>query len=157
MLASNRSVVIFTLISIPLLYIIGFRHAPLQDLKLFSSPSVDDNNNNNNTTTTTTTTNNSTIVDESEDTIIDENQQGAPRLRQASMIFADRENAVFERSLRTHLRHGNRWGYPTHILRQDALANKDFSKLVFNKIIYLQTLVIKELIKPPLQRSEWIL
>jgi len=140
MLASARSSILAIFILIPLLYIISVSHAPLQGLKIFSKPAANHS---------------STFSDEPE-VVFDENPRGAPRIRQASMVFGDREDAVFERSLRTHFRHGSRWGYPTHILRQDALGNKDFSKLVYNKILYLQTLVVKEMIKSPEQRSEWI-
>ena len=140
MLASARSGIVVLLVLILLLYTLSFQHAPFEGLEIFSKPVTNDSD---------------TVLDGLE-ALIDENHAEAPRLRQASMVFGGRESALYERSLKTHFRHGNRWGYPTHVLRQDTIGNGDFSKVVFNKILYLQTLVVKESIKPPEKRSEWI-
>ena len=75
-----------------------------------------------------------------------------PRLRQASMIYSENDyNAVYERAVASHIRHGDQWGVPTHILRHDIIESG-----FFNKPAYLLGLVIDELSKPYGQRSEWI-
>ena len=79
-------------------------------------------------------------------------QEGGPRIRQASMIYSSNDyNAVYERAVASHIRHGDRWGVPTHVLRHD-IVEAGF----FNKPAYLLGLVIEELSKPYGQRADWI-
>ena len=78
--------------------------------------------------------------------------EGGPRIRQASMIYASSEyNAVYERAIASHIRHGKRWNNPTHILRHD-IVEAGF----FNKPAFLLGLIIEEMTKPYGQRSDWI-
>ena len=96
------------------------------------------------------------VLDDS-GTVIDDTQENGPRIRQASMMFGQEDNTVFERSLKTHIQHAMQWGYPTHILRQDAVGRGVRKTLLFDKILYLESLVINEMAKPYGRRSEWIM
>lgn len=58
---------------------------------------------------------------------------------------------MYERALRSHERHGERWGYPMHVLRQDITAG------FWNKPCYLLSLVINELAQPVEKRLEWFM
>lgn len=81
-----------------------------------------------------------------------ETHEGGPRVRQATMIYdTDKFNAVYERSVDSHIKHGEKWGVPTHILRHD-IVDAGF----FNKPAFLLGLVIEEMSKPYGQRAEWI-
>lgn len=142
MLASARPALTFLLFLVPFLVFLGkFYHESLQSMKVWSQPAPADES----------------VVHEVSEVVLHEDKEEAPRIRQASMIFGDSESAIYERSLKTHIRHGKRWGFPTHVLRQDSVGGKQFGKLVFNKILYLQALAIREMIKPPQKRSEWIM
>lgn len=88
----------------------------------------------------------------SENNAMLESQEGGPRIRQATMIYeTDKFNAVYERTVDTHIRHGDQWGYPTHILRHD-IVEAGF----FNKPAYILGLIIAEMAKPYGQRAGWI-
>ncbi|KXG51868.1 Galactosyl transferase [Penicillium griseofulvum] len=58
---------------------------------------------------------------------------------------------MYERALQSHERHGKRWGYPMHILRQDISIG------FWNKPSYLLSLVISEMAKPAGERIEWLM
>ena len=78
--------------------------------------------------------------------------EGGPRIRQASMVYASSEyNAVYERAIASHIRHGDRWNVPTHILRHDIVEAG-----YFNKPAFLLGLVIDEMSKPYGERADWI-
>ncbi|KAL6721659.1 hypothetical protein ACLMJK_000763 [Lecanora helva] len=137
-----RPIIIFLLSLLSLLVYLKLSYHPsLQNFKVWSASSFQ----------------NESLANHplSEIAIHDDNEQ-APRIRQASMVFGDSENAVIERSLKTHFRHGKKWGNPTHVLRQDSVGGKQFGKLVFNKILYLHSLSVREMVKPPQKRCEWI-
>lgn len=81
-----------------------------------------------------------------------EGHEGGPRIRQATMIYeTDRFNEVYERAVDSHVKHGEKWGVPTHILRHD-IVDAGF----FNKPAFLLGLVIEEMAKPYGQRCNWI-
>ena len=87
----------------------------------------------------------------SEDLVEDPNK-AAPKLRQATMIYETvGGNVVYERSIDTHIKHGEQWGVPTHILRHDVIEAG-----FFNKPAYMLGLIIEEMAKPHSKRSEWI-
>lgn len=71
------------------------------------------------------------------------------RIAKVSMLYG-KHNHLYERALRSHQRHAERWGYRSHILRQDITAG------FWNKPTYLLGLVIQELAKPPQDRLEWL-
>ncbi|KAK4691547.1 hypothetical protein P7C71_g5476, partial [Lecanoromycetidae sp. Uapishka_2] len=76
------------------------------------------------------------------------------------------EQAAYESALEIHLTHGERWGYETHVLRQNIIGTPETNGMdakgewkggVFKKPLYLSSLVINELAKPEDERAEWIL
>ena len=81
-----------------------------------------------------------------------DSHEGGPKIRQATMIYStDEHNNVYERAVASHIRHGDRWGQPTHVLRHD-IVEAGF----FNKPAYLLGLVIDEMAKPNDERADWI-
>jgi hypothetical protein len=60
-------------------------------------------------------------------------------------------NPLYERALRSHERHAQRWGYPMYVLEEDI------SEGFWNKPSYVLSLVIQELAKPPAKRCEWLM
>ena len=89
------------------------------------------------------------------------------KIHQVTMILDGEgpEHEVYERALKTHLAHAERWGYETHILREDIVGSgksgRDskghWQSGVFKKPLYLLSLVINELAKPKEERAEWIM
>ena len=68
------------------------------------------------------------------------------------MIYeTERFNAIYERSIDTHIKHGELWGVPTHILRHD-IVEAGF----FNKPAYILGLIIEEMAKSYGKRAGWI-
>ena len=72
-----------------------------------------------------------------QDDIFDSSLEGGARIRQACMLFSSEDtahhtgaNVVYERSVRTHLKHAEKWGYPSHILRQDIIGKGKWEELV---------------------------
>lgn len=72
------------------------------------------------------------------------------RIAKVSMLYG-KTNHMYERALQSHERHGKRWGYPMHVLRQDISVG------FWNKPSYLMSLVINELAKPAGERMEWLM
>jgi hypothetical protein len=72
------------------------------------------------------------------------------RIAKVSMLYGE-TNHMYERALRSHERHGKKWGYPMHILREDISVG------FWNKPSYLISLVISELTKPAEERIEWLM
>ncbi|CAF9943193.1 MAG: hypothetical protein ALECFALPRED_010779 [Alectoria fallacina] len=84
--------------------------------------------------------------------LVDDPDEGGPRVRQATMVYeTERFNAIYERSIDTHIKHGEQWGVPTHILRHD-IVEAGF----FNKPAYILGLIIEEMAKPYGKRAGWI-
>lgn len=77
--------------------------------------------------------------------------EGGPRVRQCTTILPGEDHPQFERALNTHLRHGDKWGYPTDVLRDFLVQNK-----YYNKPAYTIYLIYNELTKPRGMRAEWI-
>ena len=86
-----------------------------------------------------------------DDELVDRIESG-PRVRQATTSLHNEYDPVFERAIMSHVRHGEAWGYPTHVLRHSMLDGNS----QFNKISYLQMLLLNEMAKPYGQRSGWI-
>ena len=86
-----------------------------------------------------------------DDALINPDEAG-PRVRQATTTLHDENDPVFERAIRTHIKHGEAWGYPTHVLRHPMLDGDSR----YNKIAYLQMLLLNEMAKPYGQRAGWI-
>ena len=83
--------------------------------------------------------------------LIDPNE-GGPRVRQATTTLHDEYDPVFERAIKSHIKHGEAWGYPTHVLRHSMFDRNS----QYNKISYLQMLLLNEMAKPYGQRAGWI-
>lgn len=56
--------------------------------------------------------------------------------------------------MRTHLKHAEKWGYKSHISREDINGKGEWE--VFGKLVYLQSIIVGELTKPIGKRAEWI-
>lgn len=86
-----------------------------------------------------------------QDALPDGALEGGPRLRQCTTILPGEDHPQFERALRTHLRHGQKWGYPTDVLRDFLVQDK-----YYNKPAYTIYLIYNELTKPKGMRAEWL-
>lgn len=71
--------------------------------------------------------------------VFDSTLEGGPRIRQACMLFTSDDkskemgaNVVYERSIKTHLKHAEKWGYPSHVLREDIIGQGEWQKLVLH-------------------------
>lgn len=84
--------------------------------------------------------------------LVEDPNKAAPKVRQATMIYETvGGNVIYERSIDTHIKHGEQWGVPTHILRHDVIEAG-----FFNKPAYILGLIIEEMAKPHGKRTEWI-
>ena len=88
--------------------------------------------------------------------ILDESLEGAPKILQVSMQFNGQFNILYERGLRSHVTYGEKWGYPTHFLRHDIVGSGDAGEGMYNKLLYLLTIMVNEQTKPYGKRAEWI-
>ena len=87
---------------------------------------------------------------------VNELDEEPPRIRQATMVYESQRIGYYERSINTHIKHGERWGWPTHILRQDIVGTGGYGTGFYNKPAYLLGLIIEEMTKPKKKRAEWI-
>lgn len=70
-------------------------------------------------------------------------------MRQATTTLHDAYDPVFKRAIKSHIKHGEPWGYPTHVLRRQIFDGKS----QYDKISYLQMLLLNEMAKPYGQRA----
>lgn len=75
---------------------------------------------------------------------------GLQRIAKVSMLYG-KPNAMYERAIKSHERHSQKWGLGMHVLRQDISVG------FWNKPAYLLSLVINELAKHPEDRVEWLM
>lgn len=66
-------------------------------------------------------------------------------------VMSGFEDIAYEQALDTHVQHAVRHGYPMYIARENAVDG------IFNKIAYIQNILLNELYKPKDQRVEWLL
>ena len=85
------------------------------------------------------------------DQLVDPAERGS-RVRQATASLHNEYNPVFERAIKSHIKHGEAWGHPTDVLRYSMLDGNS----QYNKISFLQLLLLKEMAKPFGQRAGWI-
>jgi hypothetical protein len=71
------------------------------------------------------------------------------RIAKVSMLYGD--NKLYERALESHIRHGEKWGYPTYIKRQNEYCG------YWNKPTFMIQQVAQELAKPEHERAEWLM
>lgn len=67
------------------------------------------------------------------------------------MCYGEDINPLYERAVRTHKVHNERWNYPLHVLRHDVTGG------FWNKPAYLMGIIVQELSKAPSERAEWIM
>ncbi|KAH0390539.1 hypothetical protein KCU89_g15484, partial [Aureobasidium melanogenum] len=70
------------------------------------------------------------------------------RIAKVSMLYGN--NKLYERALESHTRHGEKWGYPTYIKRQNEYCG------YWNKPTFMIQQVAQELAKPERERAEWL-
>ena len=90
------------------------------------------------------------------DGVFDDTAEGAPRITQVSMQFGESFDLIYEKGLRTHIQNGEKWGYPTHYLRHDIVGKGEVAEGVYDKLLYLQTIMVNEMTKPFGKRAEWL-
>ena len=71
------------------------------------------------------------------------------RIAKVSVVYG-KPNPLYERSLQSHERHAQRWGYEMQVLRREIVGG------VWDKVSYLLSLVLQELAKPPAEQTEWL-
>ena len=95
---------------------------------------------------------NKAIAKDPDTAISEDPNEQSPKVRQATMIYeTEGGNVIYERSIDTHIKHGEQWGVPTHILRHDVIEAG-----FFNKPAYILGLIIEEMAKSHGNRTEWI-
>lgn len=82
--------------------------------------------------------------------------ESGSRITQVTMQFGDPYDVIIERALRTHIDHGEKWKYPTHLVRENILAVEDPEKKPFNKLWALMKVMLTEMTKPRETRSDWL-
>lgn len=126
--SSRASLLTLALLSTLVLFLLIHQFQPLKNATTITLPHLSEHN----------------IVDSGE---------GGPRVRQVTAALYDNYTHVFERAVQTHMRHGEMWGYPTHVLRHSLLDGHS----QFNKIAYLSLIMLGEMSKPVEQRAGWLL
>ena len=85
-----------------------------------------------------------------QDDIFDSSFQGSARIRQACMLSSSEDtahqlgwNAAYERSVRTHLKHAEKWGYKSHVSREDITGKGEWEVLICppNHILFRSRMV----------------
>ncbi|KAG9951481.1 glycosyltransferase family 34 protein, partial [Aureobasidium melanogenum] len=71
------------------------------------------------------------------------------RIAKVSMLYGN--NKLYERALESHTRHGEKWGYPTYIKRQNEYCG------YWNKPTFMIQQIAQELAKPEHERAEWLM
>ena len=69
------------------------------------------------------------------------------------MLFGEEDDEVYQRCLDTHFEHGKRWGYQTHVLRQEIRTQRYF---LLNKPLSVLSYLLTEMSKTQDERVEWI-
>jgi hypothetical protein len=72
------------------------------------------------------------------------------RIAKVSMVYG-KPNPLYKRALKSHEHHAQRWGYSMKVLQRDIAEG------YWNKPVYLLSLVLQELAKPPSEQVEWLM
>ncbi|KAB8556627.1 hypothetical protein FH972_025663 [Carpinus fangiana] len=67
------------------------------------------------------------------------------------MLYGETPNPLYERAVRSHRLHNERWNYPMFVLREQIAGG------YWNKPSYLMSLIVQELAKPKSERLEWLM
>lgn len=76
---------------------------------------------------------------------------GGPRIGKVTMLYGETPNPLYERAVRSHRLHNERWNYPMFVLREQITGG------YWNKPSYLLSLIVQELAKPRSERLEWLM
>ncbi|KAG8530675.1 uncharacterized protein KY384_004030 [Bacidia gigantensis] len=80
---------------------------------------------------------------------------GSPKIIQCSMSWGDMAH-VYPNALETHSKHGKRWGYRTHHFGHKIVHAEKAQSENFNRLYYIQSIMLQELRKPPILRAAWV-
>jgi hypothetical protein len=72
------------------------------------------------------------------------------RLMKLTIVYGP-NNQLYERAIKTHHRHAERWGHESRTLRQEMATN------FWNKPTFMLQALLDELQKPPADRVEWLM
>lgn len=65
-------------------------------------------------------------------------------MQQVTTTLHGEYDPVFERAMKSYIKHGEAWGYPTPVLRHQMFDGNS----QYNKISYLHMLLLNEMAKP---------
>lgn len=74
-----------------------------------------------------------------------------PTIAKVSMLYGANPKPAYVRALRSHRIHNERFNYGMFVLTEDAVGG------FWNKPIYLLSLIMQELSKPPAERLQWLM
>lgn len=72
------------------------------------------------------------------------------KLIRVTMLYGA-DNYLYERAVRTHERHAERWGHHMRTLRHEIMTG------FWNKPTYILHILIEEMAKSPADRAEWLM
>lgn len=74
-----------------------------------------------------------------------------PTIAKVSMLYGENPEPSYVRALRSHRTHNKRFNYAMFVLTEDAVGG------FWNKPMYLLSLIMQELSKPPAERLQWLM
>lgn len=74
-----------------------------------------------------------------------------PVVAKVSMLYGQNPKPAYVRALRSHHVHNERFNYAMFVLTEDAMGG------YWNKPLYLVSLIMQELAKPPADRLQWLM
>lgn len=74
-----------------------------------------------------------------------------PTIGKVSMLYGQNPHPAYVRALHSHRIHNERFNYDMFVLEEDAVGG------FWNKPLYLLSLLMQELAKPPSQRLQWLM
>lgn len=74
-----------------------------------------------------------------------------PTIAKVSMLYGQNPQSSYVRALRSHRVHNRRFNYGMFVLEEDAVGG------FWNKPLYLLSLLMQELSKPPSERLQWLM
>lgn len=74
-----------------------------------------------------------------------------PTIGKVSMLYGANPSPLYARALKSHHIHNQRFNYAMFVLEQDAVGG------FWNKPVYLLSLIMAELSKPPAERLQWLM
>lgn len=74
-----------------------------------------------------------------------------PTIGKVSMLYGQNPAQSYLRALKSHRIHNERFNYAMFVLEQDAIGG------FWNKPMYLLSIIMNELSKPPAERLQWLM